>query len=163
MSQNIGRTALAHARSWHHVDAAKDGRSLGRLASAIAMTLMGKHKPIFHPSVDVGDFVVVSNCHHIKVTGNKMTQKLYRRHSTMPGQLKEVTMERLFETKGGGEALRNAVSKMLPKNKMRQLRLSRLKTSENDEHVYKDNIVAYHDESPLVQKIKAKMESQQSK
>ena len=76
MSQRIGITASALTRVWHHVDVAADNRSLGRLASSIAITLMGKHKPTYTPNRDHGDYVVVTNCAHLKVTGNKLKRKL---------------------------------------------------------------------------------------
>lgn len=77
MSQRIGITASALTRVWHHVDVAADNRSLGRLASSIAITLMGKHKPTYTPNRDHGDYVVVTNCAHLKVTGNKLKEKTY--------------------------------------------------------------------------------------
>ena len=76
MSQRIGITASALTRVWHHVDVAADNRSLGRLASSIAITLMGKHKPTYTPNRDHGDYVVVTNCAHLKVTGNKLKENL---------------------------------------------------------------------------------------
>lgn len=62
MSQKVGHTGLAFARMWHHVDISKDKRTLGRVASQVALALMGKHKPVYHPSADCGDYVVVTNC-----------------------------------------------------------------------------------------------------
>ncbi|ANB12011.1 mitochondrial 54S ribosomal protein YmL23 [Sugiyamaella lignohabitans] len=125
---------------------AKDPRTLGRLASAIAVTLMGKHKPVYHPSDDCGDYVVVTNCKYLNVTGEKMTQKLYRKHSGKPGHLKEWTMADLQNRKGGSEILRKAVSGMLPKNSLRKYRLARLKTVEDSQNPYADNIVATWEE-----------------
>jgi ribosomal protein L13 len=78
MSQVVGKTRLAYARSWHHLDIGSDPRALGRVASSIALTLMGKHKPIFDPSTDCGDYVVATNCAALHTTGKKRTQKLYR-------------------------------------------------------------------------------------
>ncbi|CDO56935.1 hypothetical protein DV495_002167 [Geotrichum candidum] len=153
MSQFIGRTGISHARVWHHVDMAKETRTLGRVASAIAMTLMGKHKPIYNPAVDSGDYVVVSNCHFLNVTGKKMDQKLYRRHSGRPGNLHEVLMKDLLANKGGSAILRQAVSKMLPKNRLRKFRMERLKVFEDSTNPYGDNVIAYHDEAPQVSKI----------
>jgi large subunit ribosomal protein L13 len=101
--------------------------TLGRLASRIALALMGKHKPIYDPSTDCGDYVVVTNCQHIKVTGNKMKQKTYWSHTTRPGSLKTISMEKLKEKWGGAEILRRAVRGMLPKNKLREIRLERLR------------------------------------
>lgn len=78
-------------RSWYVVDA--EGQTLGRLASQIAAVLRGKHKPIYSPSVDAGDFVVVINADKIKVTGRRMDQKMYYRHSGYPGGLREATLK----------------------------------------------------------------------
>ncbi|CCH43699.1 50S ribosomal protein L13 [Wickerhamomyces ciferrii] len=145
MSQKIGRL-------WHHVDVAKDNRSLGRLASQIAITLMGKHKPIYDPSYDVGDYVVVTNCKDLKITGNKLKDKLYWRHSGKIGQLKLTPMDKVIHDKGYGEVLRKAVSGMLPKTKLRKARLERLKVFDGSEHPYKQNIFAVHDQQPEARK-----------
>lgn len=88
---------------------------------------MGKHKPIYDPSTDCGDYVVVTNCHDIHTTGKKREQKKYYSHSTRPGSLKEITMERMMAKRGGGEVLRRAVRGMLPKNRLRDDRMHRLK------------------------------------
>ncbi|KAF9740204.1 54S ribosomal protein L23, mitochondrial [Paraphaeosphaeria minitans] len=141
MSQVVGKTRLAYARAWHHVDVASDERALGRLASGIAITLMGKHKPIFDPSTDCGDYVVATNCEHIHVTGKKRAQKLYRTHTTRPGSLQEISLENLAAKWGGGEVLRRAVSGMLPKNRLRKGRLERLKTFEGEGNPYKQNFL----------------------
>ncbi|KAL1800464.1 mitochondrial 54S ribosomal protein uL13m [Alternaria dauci] len=141
MSQVIGKTRLAYARSWHHLDIGSDPRALGRVASAIALTLMGKHKPIFDPSTDCGDYVVATNCSQLHTTGKKRFQKLYRTHTTRPGSLKELSMDRMMAKWGGGEVLRKAVSGMLPKNRLRRDRLARLKTFEGRAHPYKENFL----------------------
>ncbi|TFK43998.1 50S ribosomal protein L13 [Crucibulum laeve] len=124
MSQAVGNTALAYARVWHHVDASD--RVLGKLAERIALVLMGKHKPIYDPSVDCGDYVVVTNSRNIKVTGRKEDQLLFRKHSMFPGGLKE-TPYTVVKEKNPDEIIRHAVSGMLPKNKLRDRRLERLK------------------------------------
>ncbi|KAH8732301.1 50S ribosomal protein-like protein L13, partial [Phaeosphaeriaceae sp. PMI808] len=142
MSQTIGKTRLAYARSWHLVDIGSDPRALGRVASSIALALMGKHKPIFDPSTDCGDYVVAIDCANVHTTGKKRFQKLYRTHTTRPGSLKEISMDRMIAKWGGGEVLRKAVSGMLPKNRLRKLRLARLKTFEGRGHPYKENILA---------------------
>lgn len=153
MSQKIGNTSLAFARLWHHVDLAHDERTLGRLASSIATTLMGKHKPVYHPSADVGDYVVVTNCKYLRVTGNKLQQKHYWSHSTRPGSLKLTPMNKVIEDKGYGEVLKRAVSGMLPKNKLRKVRLERLKVFDGSEHPYKQNITALAVQQPDIMKI----------
>jgi large subunit ribosomal protein L13 len=102
---------------------------------------MGKHKPIYHPSTDCGDYVVATNCAALHTTGKKLDQHLYYRHSTKPGHLKTATMRDVMEKKGGGEVLRRAVSAMLPKNRLRGVRLERLKVFEGEGHAYKRNVV----------------------
>jgi len=141
MSQTIGKTRLAYSRTWHYVDVGSDARPLGRLASSIALFLMGKHKPIYDPSTDCGDYVVAVGCHDLHTTGKKRLQKQYYSHSTRPGSLKSMTMDKMFEKWGGGEVLRRAVRGMLPKNRLRDKRLARLKTFEGLAHPYKKNIV----------------------
>jgi large subunit ribosomal protein L13 len=89
---------------------------------------MGKHKPIYDPSTDCGDYVVATDCAQLKVTGKKMQQKMYYSHSTRPGSLKSLSLERMMEKWGGGEVLRRAVRGMLPRNKLRDVRLARLKS-----------------------------------
>jgi len=143
MSQTIGKTRLAYSRTWHYVDVGSDTRSLGRLASSIALFLMGKNKPIYDPSTDCGDYVVAVGCHDLHTTGKKRFQKQYYSHSTRPGSLKSMTMDKMFEKWGGGEVLRRAVRGMLPKNRLRDKRLARLKTFEGLAHPYKKNIVKF--------------------
>jgi large subunit ribosomal protein L13 len=100
---------------------------LGRLASRIAVLLMGKHKPVWDPSTDCGDYVVATECADVLVTGRKMAQKKYYTHNTRPGSLRELNMEGLVRKWGGGEVLRKAVRGMLPKNRLRDERMARLK------------------------------------
>jgi large subunit ribosomal protein L13 len=88
---------------------------------------MGKHKPIWDPSTDCGDYVVVTGCRDLHVTGKKLAEKKYYTHTTRPGSLKSMSLENLMAKWGGGEALRRAVSGMLPKNRLRKIRLARLK------------------------------------
>lgn len=89
---------------------------------------MGKHKPIYDPSTDCGDYVVAVGCHDLRTTGKKRQQKLYYTHNTRPGSLKSMTMEKMFQKWGGGEVLRRAVKGMLPKNRLQDKRLARLKS-----------------------------------
>ncbi|KAJ7197254.1 ribosomal protein L13 domain-containing protein [Mycena pura] len=117
-------TALAYARLWHHVDATD--RVLGKLAERIALVLMGKHKPIYDPGVDSGDYVLVTNARRVLVTGRKSEQLLYRKHSMYPGGLKETPYNAMM-IKNPDEIIRHAVSGMLPKNKLRERRLERLR------------------------------------
>ena len=122
------QTRLAYSRAWHHISlSTPDSPPLGRLASQIAIILMGKHKPIWDPSTDCGDYVVATGCTDVYATGKKMQQKLYYRKTTRPGALKSLNMEGMIRKWGGGEILKRAVSGMLPKNKLRKPRLERLK------------------------------------
>lgn len=155
MSQRIGTSAASLTRVWHHVDVAAEERTLGRLATSIALTLQGKHKPTFSPNRDHGDYVVVTNCSHLKVTGNKLQDKTYWSHTTRPGSLKLIPMERMIANKGYGEILKRAVKGMIPKNKHRLIRMDRLKVYDGDEHPYKENLIAFADET---NEMKAKLE-----
>lgn len=112
-------------RETHTIDATD--KVLGRLATEIAILLRGKHRPDFVPYKDTGDFVMVKNVNKIKVTGKKIKQKVYYRHSGYMGGLKERTMEEMVAKKGWGEVLRKAVWGMLPKNKLRSNQIKRLK------------------------------------
>jgi large subunit ribosomal protein L13 len=128
MSQTFGRTRLAYARTWHAIDLSQSPLTLGRAASRIALALMGKHKPIYDPSTDCGDYVVVVGCHDLHTTGKKRLQKQYYTHTTRPGSLKSMSMDQMFAKWGGGEVLRRAVKGMLPKNRLQKPRLARLKS-----------------------------------
>lgn len=118
-------------RDWIMVDATD--KILGRLASKIAMRLRGKHKPEFAPHMDNGDFVVVVNVEQIKVTGNKLLDKKYYRHSGFPGGLKEITLRDQMAKKPD-EVLRAAVRGMLPKNRLGRQLLKKLKIYAGSEH-----------------------------
>ncbi|MFH1561606.1 MAG: 50S ribosomal protein L13 [Patescibacteria group bacterium] len=122
-------------RAWHFFDA--DGQILGRLASQIAILLIGKHKPGYTPNLDSGDYVVVVNSSKIKVTGRKMLQKIYYRHTAYMGSLKEITLEKLME-KDPTAPLRLAVTNMLPINKLQSGRLNRLKIFADDKNTYQE-------------------------
>src|SRR5690606_11113646 len=102
-------------REWFVIDA-KD-QTLGRLATQIAHILRGKHKPIFSPHMDVGDFVIVINCEKIRVTGNKLDDKRYYRHSGYPGGLRSVTLRQQLD-RFPDRVIHTAVRGMLPKNKL---------------------------------------------
>lgn len=102
---------------------------------------MGKHKPTYSPSIDCGDYVVATGCSDLHVTGKKKEQKLYRTHTTRPGSLKEISMQGLMEKYGGGEVLRRAVRGMLPKNRLRDKRLARLRCFEGVAHPYRQEVV----------------------
>ena len=111
-------------RETHTIDAT--GKVLGRLASQIAILLMGKHKKDYDPSKDMGDFVIVKNVDKIKLTGKKLEKEIYYRHSGYIGGLKEIPIKRIFE-KNPAFLLKKAVYGMLPKNKLRKRMIKRLK------------------------------------
>lgn len=121
-------------KKWYLVDA-KD-KVLGRLATEIAGKLRGKGKPVFTPHMDTGDHVIVINAEKIKLTGNKLKQKLYYRYSGYIGGLKSITAEKLLEKKPEN-LLIFAVKGMLPKNKLRQVMLKKLKVYTGSEHPHK--------------------------
>ena len=111
-------------REWYLVDASD--KVLGRLASAIALRLRGKHKPIFTPHIDTGDFIVVTNVEKIKVTGTKTEDKLYHRHSGYPGGIRTTTFGKM-QQRFPGRALEKAVKGMLPKGPLGYAMLKKLK------------------------------------
>jgi large subunit ribosomal protein L13 len=118
-------------REWYLVDA--EGQTLGRLATQIADTLRGKRKPQFTPHVDTGDFVIVVNADKIAVTGNKLEQKMYHRHSGYPGGLKSRTLREQLDRRPT-EVIRKAVRGMLPKNKLARRQIVKLKVYAGPEH-----------------------------
>ncbi len=120
-------------REWHLVDA--KNQTLGRLSTKIATLLMGKNKPYFVSHLDCGNYVVVINAGKVRVSGRKMTQKKYYRHSGYPGGLKEVTFKEQLN-KDPRKIILHAVSGMLPKNKLRADRLVRLKIFVDENHPY---------------------------
>ncbi|KAI8867315.1 50S ribosomal protein L13 [Ramicandelaber brevisporus] len=143
MSQSVGNTALAYARLWHVVDARN--LILGRVSTQITQTLLGKHKPIYDQGVDCGDHVVVINARHIAVSGRKQQQKRYIYHTGHPGGLKVIPYERMLERKPT-EIIRKAVGGMLPKNRLRKVRMARLHIFPDEEHPYIKNLVKRYDE-----------------
>ncbi len=118
-------------RDWYVVDAA--GQTLGRLAAQVASVLRGKHKPIYSPAVDAGDYVIVVNAAKIHVTGRKLDQKMYYRHSGYPGGLKEITLRNLLQ-KHPTRVIEHAVRGMLPKNRLGRRILKHLKIYAGSEH-----------------------------
>ncbi len=118
-------------RNWYLVDA--DGQTLGRLATRIADTLRGKDKPEYTPHVDTGDFVVVVNAERVAVTGKKLDQKRYYRHSGYPGGLRSRTLREQLDRRPT-EVLRKAVKGMLPRNKLSRAQLTKLKIYAGPEH-----------------------------
>jgi large subunit ribosomal protein L13 len=118
-------------RAWYVFDA--EAQTLGRLATQIAGVLRGKGKPAYTPHVDTGDFVVVVNAEKIRVTGNKLDQKIYYRHSGYPGGLRERTLREQLDRRPE-EVLRKAVKGMLPKNKLASAQLRKLKIYAGPNH-----------------------------
>lgn len=126
-------------RNWHLLDV--EGKVLGRLATQAAGLLMGKNKPCFVRNVDCGDWVVVINAVKVKVTGRKEKQKIYFRHSGYPGGLKAIPLERM-RREHPERIFEHAVWGMLPKNKLRDKMMARLKIFTGEEHPYEDKINA---------------------
>jgi large subunit ribosomal protein L13 len=118
-------------RAWHVIDA-RDA-VLGRVASRAAMLLMGKHKPIFTPSLDTGDHVIIVNAAKVKLTGGKEGQKVYRRHTGYPGGLIETGARRMKEIRPQ-RMLELAVSGMLPKTKLGKQMYRKLKVYAGEQH-----------------------------
>lgn len=118
-------------REWHHVDATD--RVLGRLATKIATVLMGKHRPTYTPSVDTGDFVVVTNADKIRLTGNKASEMSYARYSYYPGGYSETPLTRVMQ-RHPERVLREAVRRMLPKNALGRHMLGKLKVYATAQH-----------------------------
>ncbi|OQY49125.1 MAG: 50S ribosomal protein L13 [Anaerolineaceae bacterium 4572_78] len=118
-------------RKWHVVDA--QGKTLGRLATEIASRLRGKHKPIFTPHVDCGDYIIVINAEKVHVTGRKLDQKIYYRHSGYPGGLKQITLRDQLK-KFPVRVIESAVKGMLPKNRLGRKMYKKLKVYAGSTH-----------------------------
>ena len=120
-------------RNWYLVDA--QNKTLGRLSTEIAKRLCGKHKPIYTPHVDTGDYIVVVNASKIRVTGNKMTDKVYYRHTGYIGNLKSENLETMLE-KYPEKVLMKSVGGMLPKNKLGRAMIKKLRVFAGPEHTH---------------------------
>ena len=118
-------------RKWYVIDA--EGKVLGRLASEVASILRGKHKPIYTPHVDTGDFVIVINADKIKLTGKKLEQKEYKYHTGYPGGLKSISYKQIME-KNPERAIELAVKGMMPKNKLGRQMYKKLRVYSGPEH-----------------------------
>lgn len=118
-------------REWWVVDA--EGKTLGRLATQIAVILRGKNKPIFAPNVDAGDYVIVINCEKVVTTGNKLDDKMYYRHSRYNGGLSSITLRRQLE-KHPDRVIQLAVKGMLPKNALGRQMMRKLKIYAGESH-----------------------------
>ena len=120
-------------RNWYLVDA--QNKTLGRLSTEIASRLRGKHKPIYTPHVDTGDYIVVVNASKIRVTGNKMTDKMYYRHTGYIGNLKSENLETMLE-KYPERVLMKSVRGMLPKSKLGNAMIKKLRVFAGPEHTH---------------------------
>lgn len=118
-------------RKWYIVDA--KGKTLGRLASQVASILKGKHKPIYSPHMDTGDFVIIVNASEVELTGKKMQQKVYRHYTGYPGGLKEVSYEKLMKDKPE-KAVYQAVWGMVPHNRLGRKIIKKLRVYRGPEH-----------------------------
>jgi len=124
-------------RQWHVVDAS--GQTLGKISTKIAQLLMGKGKPIFVPNMDTGDFVVVINAEKVKVTGKKLKDKIYYRHSQYPGGLKAVSLEELLKTHPT-RVIEHSVKGMLPHTRLGSAMFRKLKVYAGDSHPHEAQI-----------------------
>lgn len=122
---------------WHVIDAS--GKTLGRLSTEVSTLLMGKHKPIYTPNINTGDFVVVTNASKVRLTGNKNRQKVYYRHSNYPGGLKSVSYERMMDS-NPTRVVELAVKGMLPHNVLGRAMIKRLKVYSGDTHPHQVQI-----------------------
>ena len=118
-------------KKWYIIDA--KGMTLGRLAARIAVILRGKNKPIFTPNVDTGDYVIVINAEGVRLTGNKLKQKIYYRHSGYPGGIKMITAEHLLN-RSPERVIMLAVRGMLPKNRLGRAQLKKLRVFKGTAH-----------------------------
>lgn len=134
MSKTYVATPETRNREWVVVDA--EGQTLGRLATQIADALRGKRKPEYTPHIDTGDFVVVVNAEKIRVSGNKMTEKVYYRHTGYPGGLRSRTLEEQLDRRPE-EVIRTAVKGMLPRTRLGRAQLRKLKVYAGAEHPHK--------------------------
>ena len=122
---------------WHVVDAS--GKTLGRLASQIATLLMGKHKAIYVPYLDTGDYVIVLNAAKVRVTGKKAKQKVYYRHSGYPGGIKAITFEKMLAAHPT-RVIEHAVRGMLPRNRLGRAMFKKLKVYAGDSHPHQAQV-----------------------
>jgi len=145
-------------RDWHVIDAS--GRTLGRLATEAAHLLRGKHKPMYAPHLDTGDYVIVVNAAKVRVTGNKAGQKVYFRHSGYPGGLKEMTFEKLIAAHPE-RIIKHAVRGMLPKNPLGRAMFRKLKVYEGPTHTHHAQIKT--SQASRVKRQESRVKSQESR
>ena len=133
MSITVSAKPAEVRRDWYVVDA--EGKTLGRLASEIARRLKGKHKPIFTPHVDTGDYIVVVNAEKVAVTGNKLKDKMYHHHTGYIGNLKSISLEKQLQ-KAPERVLEAAVKGMLPRNPLGRSMMKKLRIFAGPEHTH---------------------------
>ena len=131
MKTTISAKPAEVRRDWFVIDA--DGKTLGRMATEIARRLRGKHKAIYTPHVDTGDYIVVINAEKLRVTGNKMKDKMYHHHTGHIGGIKSISLEKQLD-KAPERVLQTAVKGMLPKNPLGRAMFSKLKVYAGTEH-----------------------------
>jgi large subunit ribosomal protein L13 len=129
--KTFSASAQTVQRGWYLVDA--QGKTLGRLATELARRLRGKHKPVYTPHVDTGDYIVVVNAEKIRVTGRKLSDKLYHRHTGYIGSLKTQSLQQLLQS-APEQALKLAVRGMLPRNALGRQMMKKLKVVAGDQH-----------------------------
>jgi large subunit ribosomal protein L13 len=133
MNTTVSAKPAEVRRDWFVVDA--EGKTLGRLASEIARRLKGKHKPIFTPHVDTGDYIVVVNAEKVAVTGNKMKDKMYHHHTGYIGNLKSISLEKQLQ-KAPERVLETAVRGMLPRTPLGRAMMKKLRIFAGPEHTH---------------------------
>ncbi len=127
------------SKAWHVVDAS--GQTLGRLSTQVAALLLGKHKPTYSPHLDMGDFVVIVNAEKVRVTGNKLQDKIYYRHTGYMGGLKETTLSEMMARKPG-RVIELAVRGMLPRNRLSRHLLRHMKVYAGPDHPHEAQVNA---------------------
>jgi large subunit ribosomal protein L13 len=133
-TRSLTTEAARTERRWYVADA--DGQVLGRLATRIATVLRGKHKPSFSPHLDAGDFVIVINAKGVRLTGHKLADKTYFRHSGYPGGIRRASAQELLEKKPA-RVIREAVEGMLPKNRLGRRLATKLKVYAGPDHPHR--------------------------
>lgn len=124
-------------RKWHVIDA--DGQTLGRLCSQVSKLLIGKHKAIFSPNIDTGDFVIIVNAAKIKVTGKKAREKIYYRYSGYPGGMREVTFAEMMQ-KHPERVIEHAIKGMLPHTRLGRAMYKKMKVYAGDKHPHQAQV-----------------------
>lgn len=130
-TKSVSHEDALRGRRWVIIDA--DGRALGRVASRAASVLRGKHRPDFTPNQDAGDFVIIINAAQVKLTGSKVTDKVYHRHTEYPGGIRSTTAGKMLESRPE-RLIEGAVRGMLPKNRLGRRLFTKLKVYRGNEH-----------------------------